>query len=166
MHLRECEVYRLAPEEDPFDSEESAIWSHHYFFFNKERRRVLYIHFRGLSLSDYTPTPTRKPDHTLKRPRPVSRSFSFGELGALKRARFWLGDKADRCVSEPVGVEDDEEEVSATADIGEEEADTTTAYYEDDEAGFASDEDEIEHRWKDRCGVRAVSQEVAETLEV
>lgn len=168
MTLRECEIYRYSPEEDPFDGEESAIWSHNYFFFNKERRRVLYIHFRGLSPTAYSPTQTGF-SSAIKRPRPISRSLSFSNTGAGKRARYWLGDKADRCVSEPVWGEDMEEDDVVIADPGDDEVDADDAYDEDEQAGFTSadeDDDEIEARFRNRGSVRAISQEIAEAIEV
>lgn len=169
MSLRECEIYRYSPEEDPFDGEESAIWSHNYFFFNKERRRVLYIHFRGLSPAAYAPAQTPLTTN-LKRARPVSRSLSFSDSGASKRARFWLGDKADRCVSEPVWGEDDEDDDFVIADPGDDEVDAIDAYDEDDQADFATDEgeedDEIEKRFRDRTAIRSVSQEAAHSIDV
>lgn len=55
MSLRECAAYCYSPEEDPFDGEENAIWSLHYFLFNKERKRVCYIYLRGLSVISHSP---------------------------------------------------------------------------------------------------------------
>ena len=169
MTINACDVYQWSPIDDPFDGEgeESAIWSHHYFFFNKERRRVLYIHFRGLSPVPAPIISTSTPK-TLKRPRPVSRSLSFGESGAGKRARFWFGDKAVRCVSEPVWGEDAEDEDCVIADPGDDEV-AYDAYDEDDEAGFSSDDqddDEIEARFRERGSVRAMSQELAASMDL
>ncbi|THX24444.1 Maf1-domain-containing protein [Aureobasidium pullulans] len=38
MDLRSCEKYTWDPEDDPFEAE-SALWSQHYFFFNKDKKR-------------------------------------------------------------------------------------------------------------------------------
>lgn len=44
MSLKDCSIYCYAPEEDPYDGEEGAIWSLNYFFFNKTRKRVCYLY--------------------------------------------------------------------------------------------------------------------------
>ena len=97
MILKDCEIYEYAPEEDPFDGDDSAIWSHHYFFFNRARKRVLYLYVRGLSILGHSPSHITTTIHrTMKRPRPVSaQSLTFPDAGASKRARYWLGDRAD-----------------------------------------------------------------------
>ena len=48
MKLKDCNVFSYQPADDPFDSEEAAIWSLHYFFFNKTLKRVAYFHVRGV----------------------------------------------------------------------------------------------------------------------
>ncbi|KAI5280160.1 RNA polymerase III-inhibiting protein maf1 [Ascosphaera acerosa] len=54
MTLSECAIYRYSPEEDPYEGDEGeedgAIWSLRYFFFNKQRKRVCYIHLKGISV--------------------------------------------------------------------------------------------------------------------
>jgi AP-1 complex subunit sigma 1/2 len=40
MTIDDCEVYQWAPEDDPFEGEEGALWSYHFFFYNKGRKRV------------------------------------------------------------------------------------------------------------------------------
>lgn len=40
MTLADCEVYQWAPEDDPFEGEEGALWSYHFFFYSKTRKRV------------------------------------------------------------------------------------------------------------------------------
>ena len=82
MGLRDCSIYCYEPEQDPFDGEEGAIWSFHYFFFNKTKKRVCYIYLRGLSVASHSPverayisTPKSKNDQS----------------GASKRANYWLG---------------------------------------------------------------------------
>lgn len=51
MVLQECAIYCWAPEEEPFDQEDSPIWSLNYFFFNKELKRVTYFYVRLVSLT-------------------------------------------------------------------------------------------------------------------
>ena len=96
MTLRDCEVYEYAPEEDPFEGDDSAIWSHHYFFFNRNRKRVLYLYVRGLSILSHSPSHVTSAIYRPpKRPRPTSlQSLTFPDAGASKRARYWLGYRA------------------------------------------------------------------------
>ena len=89
MNLRECSVYCYAPEEDPYDGEEGAIWSFNYFFFNKAMKRVCYIYLRGLSVMShvYPDLPTKGLAVRGGSERTRTRSS-----GANKRANYWLGE--------------------------------------------------------------------------
>ena len=113
MSLSECGIYCYAPEEDPFsDSEdEAAIWSFNYFFFNKTKKRVCYLYLRGLSMvGNETPGGAKTPTSVMSvRPkRPASGTWSLGEAEETgrKRAKFWLGDRAENAIL--VGDEDDD----------------------------------------------------------
>ncbi|KAJ9605423.1 RNA polymerase III-inhibiting protein maf1 [Cladophialophora chaetospira] len=98
MSLRECAVYRYAPEDlDPFeDDDEGSIWSMNYFFFNKARKRVCYLYLRGISVLavpsiDALKTPIRSKrfaDEDID-------GWITPDMGASKRARYWLGDRDD-----------------------------------------------------------------------
>lgn len=98
MSLRDCTVYRYAPEDfDPFeDDDEGSIWSMNYFFFNKARKRVCYLYLRGISVlaveaNDGLMTP-------IKSKRFAEDDLSgwvTPDMGASKRARYWLGDRDD-----------------------------------------------------------------------
>lgn len=87
MDLRHCEKYTWDPEDDPFE-EESALWTQHYFFFNKDKKRVCYLHFRAFSVISHSPVHTALPFRSPSMTR--SRSNDVG-LGAEKRAQYWLG---------------------------------------------------------------------------
>lgn len=110
MALKECGMYCYAPEEDPYDGEEGALWSFNYFFFNKAKKRVCYLYLRGLSMLELdsglkTPMTPGTPGPRSK--RCISGTWSIGEEEmANKRARFWLGDRADD--ARLVGADDDE----------------------------------------------------------
>lgn len=162
-------MYSYAPDEDPFDGEESAIWSLHYFFFNKHRKRVCYIHLRGLSVSSHSPLRSQTA-HKSKRPRPVSRSLSFGDTGASKRARYWLGDKADDCEDEGPRSKDDDESGSVIEDPGDDEVDADDALTLSDistqNLTESEDTDEIERHYRRKSGVRRMSEHIAESMEV
>lgn len=98
MSLRECSIFRYAPEDfDPFEDDEAgSLWSMNYFFFNKQRKRVCYIYLRGVSAIAYdgSETPLRTP---IKSKRIFDEEDNDGWLspdpGARKRARYWLGDR-------------------------------------------------------------------------
>ena len=111
MVLKECSIYCYAPEEDPYDGEEGALWSSNYFFFNKAKKRVCYLYLRGLSMLEFDSglktlvTPGTPGAHRSK--RCVSGTWSLDdEETTSKRARFWLGDRADG--AQLVDVDDDE----------------------------------------------------------
>jgi len=48
MELRDCKIYSFQGDESPF-GDEPMIWYQMYFLFNKKRKRVCYMHIRGLS---------------------------------------------------------------------------------------------------------------------
>lgn len=98
MVFKECSIYCYAPEEDPYDGEEGALWSFNYFFFNKGKKRVCYLYLRGLSMLELdsglkTPMTPGTPGARSK--RGVSGTWSIDEETTSKRARFWLGNRAD-----------------------------------------------------------------------
>ena len=119
MHLKQCSIYAYSPDEDLWDAEGGVIWSLHYFFFNKARKRVCYIYLRGLSLAAgrgsvaQTPIPS---EHTPSVPAGRGSDDLSGlvDIGASKRADFWLGHRAAASVDASQDVqlevsEDDEE---------------------------------------------------------
>lgn len=106
MSLRECVVYRYAPEEfDPFEDDEAGhMWSMNYFFFNKIRKRVCYLYLRGISIlaqQDGAETPLRTPIGDKRDIDDASDGWaSTTSEGASKRARYWFGDR------EPIEIND------------------------------------------------------------
>ncbi|KAI7291804.1 glycoside hydrolase family 67 protein, partial [Hortaea werneckii] len=121
MGLRQCDKYAYVPDEDPFDGDEGSIWSMHYFFFNKQRKRVCYLYLRGLSVISHSPVhaPT-----LLSRPL-VERKASevtVGE-GAGKRASYWFdGNRAilhDDIDTTGYGDDDDDEMIIEEPDDDE-----------------------------------------------
>jgi len=167
MNLRDCAVYCYSPEEDPFDGEESAIWSLNYFFFNKARKRVCYLYLRGLSVISHSPVNT-SPVHKRRHSAGLSRSLG---MGASKRAKYWLGDKIDGQEVSSGWDEDDDESV-VIHEPGDDEVDADDYY--DVRDGLADgfvvsdfDDDEAEIvRQRDKSAVRAMSDEIAESMEV
>ncbi len=161
MNLKECSIYCYAPEEDPYDGEEGAIWSLNYFFFNKERKRVCYIYLRGLSILSHSPVQS-----TLKKSnRSANGEWSRSEgQGAKKRANYWLGDRAEAATGEwgededdeVLGWDDDEVDVDVVMDDGDEPADVISA--DEDDSRFA--------RSKSLSVVRGMSEDIADSMEV
>ncbi|KIX97543.1 uncharacterized protein Z520_06995 [Fonsecaea multimorphosa CBS 102226] len=103
MSLRECSVYRYAPEEfDPFeDDDEGSIWSMNYFFFNKARKRVCYLYLRGISvLAVPTIDALRTPIRSKRFADEEADGWITPDLGAHKRAKYWLGDRDDVEIAE------------------------------------------------------------------
>jgi hypothetical protein len=110
MDLRECEVYSFQPQENPFDGDGVPLWSLHYFFFNRAKKRVCYIQVRAVdpsyNYSDddeddegyglYGMENEAEEDSTEADDDSTERPKSSTDLGASKRARYWLGDRYGR----------------------------------------------------------------------
>lgn len=171
MGLRQCEKYTYVPDDDPFDGEEGAIWSLHYFFFNKERKRVCYLYLRGLSVISHSPVRAAM----LQRPRLVDRersSVSVGD-GAQKRASYWLGNRVLEDDVESYGEDDDDEmiieepgddEVETNTDLDDIRSGLTNGYYSYD---GAEDYDDVDGSlYRSRLPPRGMSEEVAEAMEM
>lgn len=102
MSLNDCAIFSYSPEDDMNDDDDGAIWSHNYFFFNKQRKRVCYVYLRGIPImsrededgdeemamweDDGVATPIGK-----KLPED---SYFNSDLTAKKRQRYWLGNLA------------------------------------------------------------------------
>lgn len=154
MSLRECSIYSYSPEEDPYEGEDGAIWSLNYFFFNKFRKRVCYIYLRGISvLSDSPPEGALTP---VSGKRNVDDELTIQELGARKRARYWLGDRAT-LKNQGVGTE----EVESPGGLSK----PTRPVVDEFDNYVLSDED-VQSRRGSRGTVRAVSEEIADAMEV
>ncbi|WPH02536.1 putative alpha-glucuronidase [Acrodontium crateriforme] len=173
MGLRQCERYVYSPEDDPFDGEEGAIWSMHYFFFNKERKRVCYLYLRGFSVISHSPVTAPTYVNRTRYALPVS----VGD-GAGKRASYWLGHHViedDIDTESYGGVEDDDEMIIAEPgddevhevphmDLDEIRGDLVDGYYNYDEELEANDDDGwttgiVRH-------VRGMSEEIGDAMEI
>lgn len=93
MDMARCEYYGWEPDEDPF-SEDGAIWSYHYFLYNKERKRVCYFYLRGVSA---LASPPYVATSLMTRFR-QAQSESSGNVGSRKRAEYWLGGRAKKAL--------------------------------------------------------------------
>lgn len=143
MSLKDCSVYSYAPEEDPSNADDGAIWSLHYFFFNRIRKRVCYLYLRAIPILSHTPTEGISTTPTGKRMFEDDDGYLTPDATASKRARYWLGDRADA-----VGQESDSDE----------EEDTSNNYLLSD--------DEVRPRRGSQNRVRAMSEEIADSMEV
>ncbi|KAJ6166773.1 hypothetical protein N7470_002220 [Penicillium chermesinum] len=121
MSLKECAIYSYSPDEDPSDADDGAIWSMHYFFFNPLRKR-------GAA------TPTGK--------RNFDDGYLTPDLSSSKRARYWLGSRAESSLRQELS----EDELEADSE-------TIHPVIDDDDHFMFSDE-EMQSRSgrKGQCG--------------
>lgn len=155
MSLKECSVYCWSPEDSEWDGEEGAIWSLNYFFFNKTRKRVAYFYIRGIPVMTHSPRLG-----FAKR----SASGMTGEATASKRARYWLGDKADSAT----GMPDEDDNIPSNWMLNEEfDLNDGSDYISDPDLDEYDDEADDEYDDQDlKAPVRGVSEEVAEDMEI
>lgn len=155
MCLKECSIYSYAPEEDPYDGEEGAIWSFNYFFFHKNRKRVCYLYLRGLSIISHSPIE--------RTPISAQRGARFEwpgirDSGASKRARYWLGDRAEGDVTSAW----DDDETPADADLSDEEE----RGQHRDLLGASEGASPCSGRSRSKSTMRGISEDIAELMEV
>lgn len=151
MSLKECSIYCYAPEEDPYEGEDGAIWSFNYFFFNKTRKRVCYLYLRGISILSHSPV-ERTPVKT-KRGAEDEEGWMTPDLGARKRAKYWLGDR-------------DDVEIQEDSDDREEEYGPPPKPVVDDNDNYILSDEERRSRSRSKSTVRGISEEIAEAMEV
>ena len=169
MNLRECAIYCYAPEEDPFDGEEGAIWSLNYFFFNKPRKRVCYLYLRGLSAISHSPIHATA---AVTKRKSSLRSGLSVSMGARKRARYWLGDRADNEDFEGGWGEDDDEIVIDGPGDDEVDAESVISVRDGSAERYSSDDNsDVEigmemMREREKSSVRAMSEHITESMEV
>lgn len=154
MTLNDCSVYCYAPDEG-FDGEEGAIWSLNYFFFNKGRKRVAYLYVRGIPVMSHSP-----------RIGMTKRSGTgLTNMGANKRAKYWLGDKADAVNTQ--GAEDDELDDDWNIDDDYDPEDTNDPFDGDEFCDDYDDEADDESDEQNYKGpVRGVSEDIAAEMEI
>lgn len=199
MTLKDCSVWLYLPANNPFDEESSAIWTMHYFFFNKERKRVTYLYARGVPVVSHSTSPQ---NYIRQRSGAVSitPASSSGDLrkrrlelvdeaGPNKRARYWLGDRAERATvsdDEFDGADDglawnrDSDGVLQIDDLAGSYDDASDEQFSDDafDTGFSDVEEEEEDDADDAAdhvlgkalasqgAVRHMSEEIAGPMEI
>jgi hypothetical protein len=142
MTLKECSIYCFDPAD--IDEEEQAIWSLNYFFYNKSRKRVTYLYVRGIAVVTHSPR-----TGIAKR----SASGIGRDVGSNKRAKYWLGDRAD----------------DVTGDAGEDSDYSLIDGENEYEYGFDEYDDEADDEFDDqdyKSPVRGVSEDIAARMEI
>jgi hypothetical protein len=151
MTLKECSIFCFDPVEID-EEEDQAIWSLNYFFFNKTRKRVAYIYVKGIAVMSYSPR-----TGVAKR----SASALHKDMGAKKRARYWLGDRADDVTN---GGDVDEEDLDSNDGL---DADVLDISYGNDFCDEYIDEVDDESDDQNYKGqVRGVSEDIAARMEI
>jgi AP-1 complex subunit sigma 1/2 len=89
MDMSACEYYAWEPSDDPF-ADDGAIWSHHFFLYNRDRKRVCYFYLRGVSALSNSPSVAMSLMSKFK----ATKYESSANAGSRKRAEYWLGDRA------------------------------------------------------------------------
>ena len=168
MDLYNCEIYSYKPEENPFDDEETALWSQHYFFFNKAMKRVCYLYVRALSPSfagdESDDNTVEDGSITPMRPKRRYAERQSADFSARKRARFWLGDRADDLEAEwesPVydSADDDDVDVELLDEIVKRGRSMSS--------NISEDRDELEEaKERAKSHVRRMSEALAEAIEL
>jgi len=57
MDLGDCEFWQWAKDEDVVDGEEGALFSQHFFFYNRGLKRLCYLYLRAFSRFENSPPP-------------------------------------------------------------------------------------------------------------
>lgn len=172
MDLKGCQIFSYQPADDPFEEDEPAVWSFHYFFFNKAMKRVVYIYARGVPVLSHSPN--LRP-HRLRRgssgiivsslSSSLKRSDTDDIGGASKRARYWLG---DRIVENALG---DEEDINDTLIWNRDEDGELEDYNNTYESSYGSDEEDIDQDADEddqlaKSPIRGVSEDIAARMEL
>jgi AP-1 complex subunit sigma 1/2 len=173
MMLKDCTVFSYQPADDPFDEEEGAIWALHYFFFNKALKRVCYLYVRGVPVMSHSPrmtahTAIARNIHSLSTysDDDMNDNDMSDDVGANKRARYWLGDK----FAERITASDDELDDGLVWNR-DADGDVNFQYDVEDDDSFPGDEeregDQSYGDWRrSKSPVRGVSEDIASRMEL
>ncbi|KAF2005625.1 hypothetical protein P154DRAFT_530450 [Amniculicola lignicola CBS 123094] len=166
MILENCECYVWEPSDDPY-ADDGAIWSFHYFLYNKEMKRVCYFYLRGISALSSSPSQPMSLMSKFKQ----SKTESSANAGSRKRAEYWLGDHAkktvmtygesdeldDMVIDHPDDVVDRED----LTDMRHREVSLGADYYS------SEDDSDVESlREREKSAVRAMSEHMVDMVDV
>ena len=168
MDMANCEYYAWEPSDDPF-ADDGAIWSHHFFLYNKDRKRVCYFYLRGISALSDSPSVAMSLMSKFKQ----TKFESSANAGSRKRAEYWLGDRAKKgleaygdsdeldnmVIDHPGDVVDADQNVW----IPVREMSTDADYYESDDD---SDVEILVDRERGKSRVRTMSEGVMDRMEL
>jgi len=168
MDMPNCEYYAWEPSDDPF-ADDGAIWSHHFFLYNRDRKRVCYFYLRGVSALSNSPSIPMSLMSKFKQ----SNSESSANAGSRKRAEYWLGDRARKGL-EAYGESDelDNMVIDHPGDVVDAEQNlwvpvremsTDADYYESD---GDSDVESLVGRSKGKGGIRTMSEGLMDRMEL
>jgi AP-1 complex subunit sigma 1/2 len=167
MDLYDCDVYSYKPDENPFDDEETALWSLHYFFFNKTLKRVCYLYVRALSptFPDAEDEEDEEDNVTITPIRTKRKHRQSADFSARKRARYWLGDRADDLEDEW----DEEDGIIRRIEANESEEDIGAEVIEAIEKrgrSMSSTNMSDERNDRSHSHVRTMGESIAEAIEL
>ncbi len=169
MDMGACEYYAWEPSDDPF-ADDGAIWSHHFFLYNKDRKRVAYFYLRGVSALSTSPSVAMSLMSKFK----ASKFESSANAGSRKRAEYWLGDRARKGL-EMWGESDelDNMVIDHPGDVVDTEVDAYTMtremsmdaeyYYQSD---GDSDVESLVDRQRSKGKVRTMSEGLMDRIEL
>lgn len=180
MSLKDCTVFSYQPADDPFEEDKGAIWSLHYFFFNKALKRVCYIYVRGVPvISHHSPSLRASAISRMAGSSDLSTSakrraaHGLMSSAANKRARFWLGDRA----GERIAVSDDEMDdddlewnrgsdgdLKSSYDDWDDDDEMESVTLDDEYDEYEADSDDDDQMSK--SPVRGVSEDIASRMEL
>ncbi|UPX17555.1 RNA polymerase III-inhibiting protein maf1 [Ascochyta rabiei] len=169
MDMVNCEYYAWEPSDDPF-ADDGAIWSHHFFLYNRDRKRVSYFYLRGISALSPSPSMSMSLMSKFKQ----SNFESSTNAGSRKRAEYWLGDRARKGL-EAYGDSDelDNMVIDHPGDVVDADQDRFVPiremsmdadYYESE--GDSDVESLVEMHRRRRSGVRTMSEGIMDRMEL
>ena len=176
MSLKECYIYRYAPDDfDPFeDDDEGSIWSINYFFFNRTRKRVCYLYLRGLSALSHSAKESLQTP--IKSKRLAEDESDDGwltpDLGARKRAKYWLGDRdgvevADHDDSDAAPIDKPNKMATSEERSDEEHFGPPPRPVVDEHDNYLlSDEDARSARSASKSTIRGISEEIIGPMDI
>lgn len=176
MSLKECSIYRYSPDDfDPFEDDEAgSLWSIHYFFFNREKKRVCYFYLRGVSIlaaGNNCETPIRTPVHE-KVDDTAPGDWTFvDDDGARKRAKYWFGNTNGVRIKRPetIDLTDGDtrmDEAAPTIELSSSFDAPPRPVVNDNDEYMLSDEEMCSNRSKSFSTVRGFSEEIVGPMEL